>query len=487
MILSLDAGTTSMRGILYNDKGYGRFTSQHSTSPRFPDSIRVEQDPLVWKEALLQILKECGSFLRETGGNLEGITLTAFRSPVFPADREGDPLLPAIMWQDRRTDDLCREMAAESSRIYRSTGLPLTSVFSAVKMLWIRKNHPELRDKTYKMAGVYDYIIFLLTGKFVTDQSVASRFNLYNLKDRNWDSELLKLFEVSEDLLPEVVAPGSICGKLSNETAAASGLSAGIPVITGGGDQQCAALGLGITSAGKVAVNTGTGAYVIGLSDNPVPDPEQRIFNNLSAIPGKYILEANMLTAGTIYRWFSETFMDPTLDAKTRFSTIDSEIAASPAGSNGVLLIPHFKGTGQDAQMKGAFLNLDLNTRRGDMARSVLEGIALELNEQLERIEAMAGTLTGVSVSGGMTRFALYNQLQADIYGKTVTAWGDGEATALGAWMNGMMGLGKASSYEDIWKGLSHTEKKQFTPDPGNDAVYKDLKAQKTEFAIRTR
>ena len=482
MILSLDAGTTSMRGILYNDKGYGRFTSQHSTSPRFPDTIRVEQDPLVWKEALLRILSETAAFLNETGETLEGITLTAFRSPVFPADREGNALLPAIMWQDRRTDDLCREMAAESSRIYRSTGLPLTSVFSAVKMLWIRKNHPELRDKTWKMAGVYDYIIFLLTGKFVTDQSVASRFNLYNLKNRKWDPELLRLFGITENLLPDVVAPGSICGKLCSETAGQTGLASGTPVITGGGDQQCAALGLGIIESGKVAVNTGTGAYVIGLSDNPVPDPEQRIFNNLSAIPGKYILEANMLTAGTIYRWFSETFMDPTMDAKTRFSTIDREIAASPAGSNGVLLIPHFKGTGQDAGMKGAFLNLDLNTSRGDMARSVLEGIALELNAQLQRIEAMAGTLTGVSVSGGMTRFPLYNQIQADIYGKTVTAWGDGEATALGAWMNGMMGLEKASSYNEIWNSLDHTGKKQFIPDPENREVYKDLEAQKLRF-----
>ena len=482
MILALDTGTTSMRGILFDNKGNTAFTSQKATSPRFPDTIRVEQDPLIWKDALLSILKECAAFLSANGKKLEGISVTAFRSPVFPADKDGTPLMPAIMWQDRRTDTLCEELADKSSLIYKKTGLPLTSVFSAVKMLWFIRNCPDVMQKTVKLAGVYDYLLFLLSGNFITDQSVASRFNLYDLKRTKWSPSLLNLFSLREDQLPEVAEPGSICGTLKKETADVCGLPEGIPIITGGGDQQCAALGLGITSPGKLAMNTGTGAYVIGLSDKVVHDGDEKIFCNISAIPGKYIVEANMLTAGTIYRWFSETFMNSDVDAKSRFSLIDSEIKASPVGSNGVILIPHFKGVRGNAAMKGAFLNLDLNTSRGDMGRSVLEGIAMELGEQLEVIEKMTGSIESVSVSGGMTRFDPYNQIQADCYNRSVTSWGDGEATALGAWMNGMMALKKAPSYDALWESMDHGTKKEFLPIKENTKIYTELKAAKKAF-----
>ena len=269
------------------------------------------------------------------------------------------------------------------------------------------------------------------------------------------------------------------------ETAKLTNLPEGTPVITGGGDQQCAALGLGITSPGKVAINTGTGAYVIGLSDKVVHDPEEKIFCNISAIPGKYIVEANMLTAGTIYRWFSETFMNPDVEAKTRFSLIDSEIRTSPVGSNGVILIPHFKGISGERALKGAYLNLDLNTTRGDMARAVLEGIAMELGEQLKAIEKMTGPIEEVSVSGGMTRFDLYNQIQADCYNKSVTAWGNGEATALGAWMNGMTALNKTPSYDALWAEMDHNARKEFHPIRENTGIYSELGLTRKAFLKR--
>ncbi|NQT59105.1 MAG: carbohydrate kinase [Bacteroidetes bacterium] len=480
MILSLDAGTTSMRGVLYNDRGEAEYTSRHSTSPKFFGNDIVEQDPYVWKKALIAILSDCNTCISKKQLKIEGITVTAFRSPVFPVDASGNPLLPAIMWQDKRTDALCLEMAQYNDDAYYHTGLPITSVFSAVKMLWIKNNHPQIYNKTWKMAGIYDYIMFLLTGEFITDESVASRFNLFDLIEKKWNKRLLDIFSINQDQLPEVHLPGSICGYLQNKTASLTGIQSGVPIITGGGDQQCASLGLGVTSPGKVAVNTGTGAYIIALLDSPKFDPEKKMYNNISAIPGKYILESSIPTAGTIYRWFSETFLDSSREPSTRFAQIDQEIAAAPAGSNGVLLMPYFTGEGTNGA-KGAFFNLNLHTTRGDMARAILEGIAFELYKHLQKIEKLTLPIEHIYVSGGMTRFSLYNQIQADIFERPVIAYGNGEATAFGAWMNGMMGLEKSSSYEKLWNSASHRDEVIFYPQPKNFDVYRTRKAETRE------
>lgn len=476
MILSLDAGTTSIRGILFDDKGGILYCSQKKTSPEFPDALRVEQDPLVWKDALFSILNDCAAYSREGNQPIEAVTVTAFRSPVFPVDRQGNPLMRAIMWQDRRTDELCRELGSMSSQVYEISGLPIKSVFSAVKMLWIRRNEPELYERSYKFCGIYDYLIYLMTGEFVTDKSIASRFNLYNLESQTWDEKLLDLFRVSREKLPRVVGLAESCGSLLPE--AACGLPPGIPVISGGGDQQCAALGLGIISTGQVALNTGTGAYLIGLSDRPYADPDQAIYNNIAAVPGMYIREAQMMTAGTVYRWFSEVFSDPGTEEKERFAAIDAEIAASPAGAGGVVLIPRFKGARTGPGSMGAFLNLGLETSRGDMARAVLEGIALEMDELLKKMERNQ-LVDEVYVSGGMTRFPLYNQILADVLEKKVIAGEDGEATARGAWMNAMRAVRGLSSYE----GLLPQKGRCYLLDPDNSAVYDEARRDRKVFS----
>jgi len=476
-IIAVDIGTSSLRAVLFDQSGQVHRVSQRESAPLFGDGGRVEQDPDTWLRLVPEVIHDCATAAPDHSLDVAALTLTAQRSSVIPVDSACKPLRPAFMWQDTRTEKLCSRMQERHRRVYEITGLRITPVFSAVKMTWLRENEPDIFRASYKMMGIQDFVIHDLTGAWVTDRSLASRTNLYNLRSADWDGEMLELFGVPRSMLCDLVDPGAVAGTLSTRAAARIGLPAGLPVISAGGDQQCAALGLGLVGPGRMIANTGTGSYLIAAADRPAADPGMGIGCNVAAVPGTFILEAGVVTSGSIYQWFRrEFYRDPVPDAE-KYKKIDEEAAASPAGAKGVLLLPHFKGRGSPAwnpAARGAFLNLTPEVGRGDMARAVLEGIALEIGENIETLEQLSTPAAAIEVSGGMTKSSLFNQIQADCYGRTVERQDDAEATALGAWTSAAVRLGFYPSFETaIGTALKDTPRERFLPDPERNAVYR--------------
>ncbi len=492
-IITIDIGTTSMRAILFDGSGINRMQSQRENPPVYHPDGRVEQDARSWEGILAGVLADSAAAAARLGIGIAAISLTAQRSSVIPVDREGTPLHPAIMWQDTRTQEKCAAMRDDSPEVFRRTGLKISPVFSAIKMKWFKEELPDLYSRTWKMAGIQDFVLFLLTGRFVTDRCLASRTNLFNLHSLEWDPELIRLFGIDAEKLCDLVDQGSACGFLSGPIARAAGLRPGLPVVSAGGDQQCAALGLGLLSADRIVANTGTGSYIIGHSDHPVLDERQRIFCNVSALPGAYILEAATLTSGTVYKWFSENFYGTpavppvpgmTADiprdrepnrAGSGFASVNSDAESSVPGARGVILIPHFKGAGAphwNPDSRGVFYNLSLSTTRGDMARAVLEGIVSEMAENIDLLESLAGRIGMVRVSGGLTRFGLFNQIQADMYGRLVVRPAETEATALGAWISAAACVGLYPDHAEAYRAAETAsiaaghEEAEFEPSP---------------------
>jgi sugar (pentulose or hexulose) kinase len=423
---------------------------QRDNSPVFFDDGRVEQDPAAWQSLLPIVLRACADVAGALGVKPVCVAVTAQRSSVMPVDRSGMPLHPAIMWQDRRCAALALEMGAHNPLVYGKTGLKVSPVFSALKMTWLRRNCPAVWSKTHKMLGIQDWVLYLLTGRFVTDHTFGSRTNLMNLQSRGWDPTLLTLFEVAPDMLCQLVAPGSVVGGLTSGMARATGLTAGLPVVSAGGDQQCAALGLGLFSGERAVSNTGTGSYLIGHANQPLLDEGMRLACNVSAVPGAYIVEAAVLTSGAIYRWFKDTLLSAGNSVSNSFDGLNAQAADVAAGANGLLLLPHFKGCGSphwDPDAKGVFFNMTLNTSRGEMARAILEGIAIEMKASLELVEKLCGTVRSVSVAGGLTKSDLFNQIQCDIFERPVERFVNSEATSLGAWIAGAVATGLQSGY----------------------------------------
>ncbi len=304
---------------------------------------------------------------------------------------------------------------------------------------------------------------------------------MLNIHTLAWDDELMRMYGIDATLLCDLVKPGSVVGSLDRDVALRVGLQEGIPIITSGGDQQCAALGSGLLDEQTVIANTGTGSYVVGLSSQPVIDPLMRVFCTPSAIAGLYHLEGGMVSTGSVYRWFRE-MLDPSLD----FASLDQLALLSPPGACGVIVIPHFKGSGSpywDLQAKGVINNLTLSTTKGDIARAILEGIALEIEENIAIFEAIAHPIAQMRVSGGMAKSAVFNQIQADILQKQVVQPYNTETTSLGAWINASVALGHHASHLEAYrKAVANQKSVVFCPDETLSPVYEALLREKQRY-----
>lgn len=297
-ILVLDVGTSSMRGTVMDARGTPLHVDQIKYHPDYSGADTVTQDPAVWVEAMKRL---CRSAAAE--GAVDAVALTAQRSSVIPLGPNGAPLCDAIMWQDSRNRSLCDGLEGYQELVRHRCGVGISTAFSGGKMLWFRRNRPDLHRHLRRFVVIPDYLIWHMTGEYVTDHTYGSRSMLMDLRSRQWDDQLLALFEVEKGQLCRLIPPSSIAGCVTPSFAAASGLAVGIPVITCGGDQQCAALGQGIIRPGSISVNLGTGAYLAAAAEQVPERLPEEVLCNASAIPGQYILESSILTCGAALDW----------------------------------------------------------------------------------------------------------------------------------------------------------------------------------------
>jgi xylulokinase/glycerol kinase len=229
---------------------------------------------------------------------------------------------------------------------------------------------------------------------------------------------------------------------------------------------------------GKLKCTTGTGSYLIAHVDAPVIDEKKRFLCKIGAIPGSYNLEAGMLTTGTVYRWFLEQFYGGA-SGDAQVEAANQEVLTSPPGANGALLLPYFEGSGApywNPKDTGMFYGLKLSTTRADMARAVMEGIVLGMEENVSLFRQKLGTVSQICISGGMTTFDAYNQLQADIYGSDVALYPNRESTSLGAWISAAVACGLYGSYDEAFRVVQpEGSEKIFSPAAEMHRFYAEL------------
>ena len=211
-ILVLDIGTSSIRALLFDENGNCKGKVQNRYCPTYISDSMVEQQPGELSLVLRQVVREISQRAKHQGLALEGISISSQRSSITALDRDGIPLLPFIMWQDKRTGSLCDKLKEYDSVILERSGAGVNSVFSGVKMSWIRENCPEIYSRTYKFVNIFEYILFTMTGIFGTDTTYASRSNLMNIRNFVWDKDLMELFRIEEEKLCDIFTPGQVIG-----------------------------------------------------------------------------------------------------------------------------------------------------------------------------------------------------------------------------------------------------------------------------------
>ncbi|MFX0057023.1 MAG: xylulokinase [Candidatus Hodarchaeota archaeon] len=479
-VAALDLGTTGCRTFIFDIDGTIVASDYQEWESYYPTPSYVEQNANSWWESIKDTIEGA---IKKSGidrTEIVSLSVTNQRETIVPVDKEGNPLHNALVWQDRRTIDQVEFIKSKIGieKIYQTTGLTIDPYFSATKILWFKDRKPEIYKKTHKFLLVSDYIIYKLTGKFCTDFSNASRTMLFDINKLKYSEDIAAELELDLDKMPDAFESGVDIGEIeSNETS----FDKKTLVITGAGDQQSAALGVGVIKPGDIKCTTGTGSFILAYLDKPKFDPKMRVLCSCHAIPGTWIQEASIFTSGAVLRWFrdeiAQTESMALEEEQDPYDIITAEAEKSRVGANGLLLIPHFIGAGAphwNPFSRGLIFGLALGHKRRDLYRAVLEGVAFELKKNINVFREIDIEPKELKLTGGGSRSDLWNQIYADVLGITCIRNVIEEATSLGAAILAAAGAGLFPDIAKAAESICKIEKK-WIPNTQNHELYNQI------------
>lgn len=459
-ILALDQGTTSSRAIIFDKAGMPVSIAQKEFTQIFPQPGWVEHDPQEIWSSQAGVAAEALSQANIKAADIEAIGITNQRETTIVWDRStGEPVYNAIVWQDRRTSVYCDELNAKGLEAFvrKKTGLVIDAYFSATKIKWILDHVPGARQKAEagKLAfGTVDsWLIWNLTGgkHHVTDVTNASRTLLFNIHTLSWDDELLDLFGIPSELLPEVTSSSEVIGETLHSI-----FSTPIPIAGIAGDQHAALFGQMCTKPGMVKNTYGTGCFMLmNIGEKPILSKHKLVTTIAWKIKDQvhYALEGSIFMAGAVVQWLRDGLGIISSSAEVE------ELARRVKTSEGVYLVPAFVGLGAphwDQHARGTIVGMSRGTNSAHIARAALESIAYQTFEVLKAMEADSSiTIEELRVDGGATANDLLMQFQSDILGTKVVKPEVTEVTALGAAYLAGIATGYWKSVEEIsdqWK-----------------------------------
>jgi D-xylulose kinase len=480
-LISVDIGTTGGRTILFSTEGKIIDSAYQEYDCFFPEPTCVEQNALDWWRVTKQTIKRVLASSKVKIDNIIGLSVTNQRETIVPVDDAGAPLNKAIVWQDRRTIDECKEIAEKMGEelIYNTTGLTIDPYFSGPKILWLKNNLPKIFEKTHKFLLVHDFIQMKLTDEFVTDHSNASRTMLFNIDTLQWSDKILNGLDIPKEKMPKPLPSGRKIAGLSKQAAEETGLPIGLPIVSGGGDQQCAAIGVGVTKKGRVKATTGTGTFLLAFLDKSERDKQRRVLCSCHADPGKYVFEASIFTTGSVLRWFRDNFSSAEKSLAPRlqvdcYDLLGMQAETIPPGSEGVLVLPHFTGAGApywNPSARGLIFGLSLGHTRNHIIRAIMEATCYEIRKNLQVFRELQVPLKELRITGGASRNSTWNQIQADVCNIPVIKGKIEEATALGAAILAGVGVGVYKNIQKAAEEMVHVEE-QKEPQSKTVAIY---------------
>ena len=441
-LLALDQGTSSSRSIVFDRAGRVVAMAQREFPQIFPQPGWVEHDPRAIWQTQLDTAREALKHAKLEAGQIGAVGITNQRETTLVWNRKtGEPVCNAIVWQDRRTEPLCARLreAGHEDSVRQKTGLRIDAYFSATKLAWILDQVPGARAQTESgelaFGTVDSWLIWNLTGgeRHVTDVSNASRTMLFNVRNRQWDDELLSLLGIPSNLLPEVLPSSAAFGRMKAEW-----LGSPLPIGGVAGDQQSALFGQACYQAGMAKNTYGTGCFLLMHTGERFQTSENGLITTATAQAAgapQYALEGSVFIGGAVVQWLRDGLR--AIDASSEVQAL----AESVPDAGGVVLVPAFTGLGApywQPDARGSITGITRGTTMAHIARAALESIAFQSGALLEAMSRDAVAAGGVPVremrvDGGACVNDLLMQFQADLLGIPVVRPEVIETTALGA------------------------------------------------------
>lgn len=454
-VMALDAGTTSNRCILFNEKGDVCSVAQKEFRQIFPHPGWVEHDANEIWSTQLGVAVEAMQRINAKASDIAAIGITNQRETTILWDKKtGEPVYNAIVWQCRRTSGLCDELKAQGlvDKIREKTGLVIDAYFSGTKIKWILDNVPGVRERAEKgdilFGNVDSWLIWKLTGGkvHVTDYSNASRTMLFNINTLQWDEEILKLLNIPKQILPQPMPSSAVYGQTDPSLFGGE-----ITIAGAAGDQQAALFGQACFTAGEAKNTYGTGCFMLmNTGEKPVFSKNGLVTTIAWGIDGKvnYALEGSIFVAGAAIQWLRD-------ELRIIDTSPDSEYMATQVpDTNGCYVVPAFTGLGApywDQYARGTIVGLTRGVNKKHLIRATLESLAYQTSDVLQAMQEDSGLkLSALKVDGGASMNNFLMQFQSDIIGASVHRPACVETTAMGASYLAGLAVGFWKSQDDV-------------------------------------
>ena len=466
-IATFDIGTTAVKGALVLEDG--RTVAQGSVELETLHAGDFhEQRPDDWWRAFCQLSRD---MQKEYGKPVCAICMSGQMQDVIPVDEDLRPLRNAILYSDGRAGEEARDIqeAVGAQEILARTGNPFDGSISLPKMLWLKRNEPEIYARTRCfLISSKDYVAAKCTGAFASDRTSCSTAGCMNLQSGQWDETIVSAAGLRIDKLPRLCASHERVGAVTASAALKTGYAEGTPVYAGAGDAGATSLASGLSRPGQYNINLGTSGWVATLSESALR--REGVFN-LGAMPeGKIINIVPFLNGAGAHRWVSTLFSQ---DDSPDYARMDALLAQSVPGANGVMALPYLTGERfpvLDEKARGAFIGLSPDTRACDLSRAMLEGVAFSIRQGLEQLGTEPEE---ISLIGGGARVAIWREILCNVLGKPVTVFSNADtlpARAIAA--AALIGESALAGYDAFVEGLKHEGAQTVQPDASLRALY---------------
>jgi sugar (pentulose or hexulose) kinase len=443
-IIGIDAGTTAMKAVLFDQEGraLGRSSWEYQLLTPAPDRAEMEAERY-WRACcgcMQNLLQETGIDPRE----IAGLAISSQGETLVLVDEGGEPLYPAIVWLDNRSQAEADEIRDQFGvdMVFRVTGQPeVTPTWPATKILWLRRHQPQVFERVCKFLLLEDYLLFRFTSRFVADACLLSSSLLFDIRRKTWWAEMLDFVGIASDRLPDVQESGEVVSELTAEAARETGLWEGTLVATGGMDQALAALGAGNTRPGLITENTGGALAIVATLEQPIFDSGRGIPCHYHALPDTYYLLPWGQTAGMALRWFRDVFGQEEQQAAARsgvdaYDLLTALASKVPPGAEGLVALPHLMGAACpefNPAARGVWFGIGLHHTKAHFVRAILEAVAYMLRRNVEILDGLGVDVKEIRALGGGARSPLWNQIKADVLGVPVLTVTNEEQACLGA------------------------------------------------------
>jgi sugar (pentulose or hexulose) kinase len=479
IFLGLDLGISTAKAALFDRRGELLVTDSDEYLI-MPDGDVVEAHPEVYWAPLVKVIRQS---LAKWGGNprrIRAVSIASHTETVIPVDGDGVPVRPSLVWMDNRSRPQAAELARTigSARVFQISGQPeINPIWPLTKIRWMAQNEPDLLRKTAKFLLPEDYILYRLSGKMVAEHTVWSSSLLLDIRRKTWAPEMLNFGGVSCQQLPELCAPGTMIGHVTDAAARETGLSQDTWVVAGAIDQVCAAVAAANIVPGVVSESTGSVLALLATTAEPILHENSRIPCHIHALPDTYCLLPWNPTGGIVLKWFKDMLAganSPLDRSPIGYEELSSEAELVPPGCDGLVMLPHLGGAlfpEYNQIARGVFYGITLAHTRGHFVRSIMEAIAFLIRRDLEGLTFIGAGAKEVRALGGGARSRLWSQIKANACYVPVIIPAQQESAALGAAILAAVGCGL---YPDIPAAVQAMTviKETVAPDPSQREVY---------------